>query len=79
MNVDFRKHFPALSRLHNGKPLLFFDGPAGVQVPQSVIDAIGHYYKQSNANTHGAFVTAQETDANVSSRNRVLCNIGSCF
>lgn len=62
MNVDFRKHFPALSRLHNGKPLLFFDGPAGVQVPQSVIDAIGHYYKQSNANTHGAFVTAQETD-----------------
>jgi cysteine desulfurase family protein (TIGR01976 family) len=62
MNEVFREQFPALQRKHNGKPLIFFDGPAGVQVPQSVIDAISNYYKNSNANTHGAFVTSLETD-----------------
>lgn len=43
-------------------PLIYIDGPAGTQVPQSVIDGISHYYSNSNANTHGAFVTTQETD-----------------
>lgn len=38
------------------------DGPAGVQVPQQVIDAISGYYQRSNANTHGAFLTSRETD-----------------
>ncbi len=44
-------------------PIVFLDGPAGTQVPQCVIDGISHYYKNSNANSHGAFVTTQETDA----------------
>jgi len=43
-------------------PLIYIDGPAGTQVPQSVIDGISHYYSNSNANTHGAFITTQETD-----------------
>lgn len=42
--------------------MVFLDGPAGTQVPQSVIDGISHYYKNSNSNTHGAFVTTNETD-----------------
>lgn len=42
--------------------MVFLDGPAGTQVPQSVIDGISHYYKNSNANTHGTFVTTNETD-----------------
>ena len=62
MNDSFRQQFPALRRLHNGKRLVFMDGPGGTQVPQPVIDAISHYYKNSNANSHGAFITAQETD-----------------
>lgn len=59
----FRSHFPSLSRQHNGNPLVFIDGPAGTQVPIQVIDAIAGYYKTSNSNTHGAFLTTQETDA----------------
>lgn len=59
---EIRPLFPALSRLHNGKPLIFMDGPGGTQVPTSVIDSIGHYYKTSNSNTHGVFITTQETD-----------------
>ena len=62
MNPTIRQAFPALSRQVNGKPLIFLDGPAGTQVPTSVINAISDYYKTSNANTHGAFITSQETD-----------------
>ena len=61
MNEKFRQQFPSLKRLHRGKPLVFMDGPAGTQVPQQVIDAISNYYRTSNANNHGAFITAQET------------------
>jgi cysteine desulfurase family protein (TIGR01976 family) len=57
-----REQFPSLQRQHQGKPMIFLDGPAGTQVPQSVIDAISWYYTNSNANTHGAFITTQETD-----------------
>ena len=62
MNEQFRQQFPALQRQHNGNTLVFMDGPGGTQVPQQVIDAISNYYRMSNANTHGAFITAQETD-----------------
>jgi cysteine desulfurase family protein (TIGR01976 family) len=57
-----RNQFPSLQRKHNNQPMVFLDGPAGTQVPQSVIDAITQYYKTSNANTHGAFITTHETD-----------------
>lgn len=60
--TSIRKEFPSLQRLHNGKPLIFLDGPGGTQVPENVIQAISNYYRRSNANTHGAFITTQETD-----------------
>ena len=61
-STSIRKQFPSLDRKHNGMPLIYIDGPAGTQVPQSVIDGVAHYYSNSNANTHGAFITTQETD-----------------
>lgn len=62
MNSSIRAFFPALSRMYREKPLIFLDGPAGVQVPEMVIEAIAEYYRKSNANTHGQFITTQETD-----------------
>lgn len=59
---SFRKHFPSLNRLHHGKPLIFLDGPGGTQVPDQVIHAISDYYKTSNSNSHGVFITTMETD-----------------
>src|SRR5262245_63421043 len=53
-----RSHFPALHR-----DAVFFDGPAGSQVPQSVIDAINSYYVRHNANHGGLFATSRESDA----------------
>ncbi|MFK8012319.1 MAG: aminotransferase class V-fold PLP-dependent enzyme, partial [Marinicellaceae bacterium] len=47
-----RKDFPCLDvKVHN-KPLVYFDNAATAQRPQSVIDAISHYYSKTNANVH---------------------------
>ena len=51
-----RARFTALDR-----PLAFFDGPGGTQVPDSVIDAISTYLRTSNANAGGSFTTGRET------------------
>ena len=58
-----RSQFPALARQVGGKPAAFFDGPAGSQVPQRVIDAMGHYLAHTNANHGGEFATSYESDA----------------
>lgn len=57
-----RAAFPSLARTVNGRPIAYLDGPAGTQVPEPVIEAIAGYYRTSNANVHGQFVTSQETD-----------------
>lgn len=57
-----RADFPSLQREFQGQPLVYFDGPGGTQIPRSVIDAIIHYYTTCNSNTHGAFITTQESD-----------------
>src|SRR3954469_2689497 len=53
-----RSRFSALDR-----DLAFFDGPGGSQVPDSVIDAIGAYLRESNANTSGPYETSKRTEA----------------
>ena len=57
-----RAQFPALSRTVANRPVAFFDGPGGSQVPQRVIDAVGHYLGQTNANRGGRYATAHESD-----------------
>jgi cysteine desulfurase family protein (TIGR01976 family) len=64
VNIEgLRRCFPALSRLHNGVPVAYFDGPGGTQVPQQVADAMSDYLFHHNANTHWAYPTSEETDA----------------
>jgi cysteine desulfurase/selenocysteine lyase len=50
--TKIRKDFPILNRTVNGKPLVYFDNGATAQKPQSVIDAINHFYSNQNANIH---------------------------
>jgi len=57
-----RRQFPALSRRVGDRLAAFFDGPGGTQVPQRVIDAMGHYLAHQNANHGGLFATAIESD-----------------
>ncbi len=63
-----RAAFPALQRTTTrGTTPIYFDNPAGTQVPQQVIDAVTHYYTTMNANSGGAFETSRNSDAMVES------------
>src|SRR6185503_16310800 len=44
---------------------IYFDNPAGTQVPTRVIEAVSNYYQTMNANSGGSFATSQRTDAMV--------------
>ena len=56
----FRSQFPALHQQVNGYPLVYFDNAATIQKPQSVIDALVHYYTFDNANIHRGIHTLAE-------------------
>src|SRR5687767_11942426 len=58
-----RQQFPALHRQRDGLTPVFFDGPAGTQVPQRVIDAVTRYFVECNANHGGLFATSRDSDA----------------
>jgi cysteine desulfurase family protein (TIGR01976 family) len=58
-----RDHFPALSRTLDERPVVYFDGPGGTQVPRECIEAMVRYLEATNANTHGAFEASRMTDA----------------
>jgi cysteine desulfurase family protein (TIGR01976 family) len=52
-----RARFPALR-----SRVAFLDGPGGTQCPQSVVDAIADYLRESNANLGGAFDASRRSD-----------------
>ena len=57
-----RNQFPSLKRKVGKRPLIFMDAHGGTQVPTKVMNAITDYYKTSNSNSHGTFITTQERD-----------------
>lgn len=60
---SLRAQFPALQQTdESGRPFVYFDGPGGTQVPQSVIDAMAAYFKSANANCGGPFITSRRND-----------------
>ncbi|HZT94620.1 MAG TPA: cysteine desulfurase-like protein [Gaiellaceae bacterium] len=52
-----RARFPALV-----SGIAFLDGPGGTQCPESVIDAVAGYLRDSNANLGGAFAASRRSD-----------------
>ena len=69
-----RAQFPSLSKTVNDQPAIFFDGPAGSQVPQSVVDAISDYLIHRNANHGGTFTTSRESDAALESAHMAMAD-----
>jgi cysteine desulfurase family protein (TIGR01976 family) len=69
-----RFHFPALTRMHNGLPVAYFDGPGGTQVPRSVVDAMTDYLFNHNANTHWRYPTSAETDQLLSDSRQTMAD-----
>jgi cysteine desulfurase family protein (TIGR01976 family) len=68
-----RRRFSALDR-----PLAFFDGPGGTQVPDEVIDAIAGYLRESNANVSGPYETSRRTELLVDESRRVAGEFLGC-
>ncbi|MCF7962699.1 MAG: cysteine desulfurase-like protein [Pirellula sp.] len=74
-NVErVRSQFPSLSRTLDGKQAIYFDGPAGSQVPSSVVDRISECMLHHNANRSGRFVTSREVDEIMNHCHQVLCD-----
>ncbi len=73
--ASIRARFPSLARTLDGRPVVFADAPGGTQVPEGVIEAIAGYLRTSNANTHGAFVTSEETDAIIAEAHRAAADL----
>ncbi len=69
-----RAQFPALERCSGGQNTVFFDGPAGSQVPRSVIAAISTYLTRCNANHGGRFATSRESDALIEAAHQALAD-----
>jgi cysteine desulfurase family protein (TIGR01976 family) len=70
-----RQRFPALSLEQDGRPIAFFDGPGGTQVPDSVIEAVARYYRESNANADGAFLTSRRSDEIVAEAHQAVADM----
>ncbi|WP_199481658.1 cysteine desulfurase-like protein [Vibrio owensii] len=58
---QIREQFPALAQYHNDRPVTFFDGPGGSQVPQSVLDNMVSYLGRFNSNLGGHYFSSQAT------------------
>jgi cysteine desulfurase family protein (TIGR01976 family) len=68
-----RARFSALDR-----PTAFFDGPGGTQVPDSVIEAMASYLRESNANLGGPFERSRASDALVVSARETAARFLGC-
>jgi len=69
-----RRDFPVFRREVAGKPIAFFDGPGGSQVPRAVAEAVAEYLTLHNANTHGHFLTSEESDAAVTAGREAMAD-----
>jgi cysteine desulfurase family protein (TIGR01976 family) len=61
----------------DGKQAIYFDGPAGSQVPRSVVDRISECMLHHNANRSGRFVTSREVDEIMNHCHQVFCDFVS--
>jgi cysteine desulfurase family protein (TIGR01976 family) len=77
LDVDrIRARFPALARTdENGRPFVWVDAPGGSQVPEDVIDAVAGRYRRGLSNTHGAFLTSEETDGVIAEARRAAADL----
>ena len=73
--VQVREQFPALGRIHRGRPAAYFDGPGGTQVVESCVAAMADYMRKGGANLHGQFPSSQETEAHIAAARRAMADL----
>ena len=73
--APLRALFPSLALTLDDHPAVFFDNPGGTQVPNTVVEAVAGYYRNSNANVGGAFATSRRTDAVVAGARAAMADL----
>jgi cysteine desulfurase/selenocysteine lyase len=76
---DLSGEFPVLRREFDGRAVVYLDSAATSQTPQTVIDAMTHYYTQSRASVHrGVYPLAVEaTDLFEGARQKIAEWLGA--
>ncbi|WP_119272699.1 cysteine desulfurase-like protein [Taklimakanibacter deserti] len=69
-----RAQFPALALKDGGQPRIYFDNPAGTQVPQTVIDRTIEAMTAKNANLGGYFATTVAADELVNEAHQAMAD-----
>jgi cysteine desulfurase/selenocysteine lyase len=74
-----RAEFPILAREIEGLPIAYLDSAATSQKPESVIEAISSYYRNSNANVHRSMhqLAAEAEELYERGRSRVAALVGA--
>ena len=72
--MRFAPQFPALALTDGGRPRIYFDNPAGTQVPQQVIDRTLEALVAKNANLGGYFATTVAADALVDEAHQAMAD-----
>ena len=57
---------------------MLLDAPGGTQCPQSVLDAITRYLRESNANLGGAFAASRRSDELVEGAHAIAAKFLGC-
>ena len=73
-----RSQFPSFRAQVKGRTAAFLDGPAGTQVPASVMTAIQNYLTECNANHGGVFHTSRINDEMVASTRMAMGDFFNC-
>ncbi len=69
-----RDQFPALAIRDDGQPRIYFDNPAGTQVPEVVAERMSRCLLESNANVGGGFETSRRADAIVAEAHAAMAD-----
>ena len=69
-----RQEFPALALANNGQPAVFFDNPAGTQVPRRVLERMQETMVNRNANLGGYFPTSRRAGELVAQARQALAD-----
>jgi cysteine desulfurase family protein (TIGR01976 family) len=70
-----RGRFPALAIRDADQPRIYFDNPAGTQVPDSVVERMTECLVESNANVQGEFRTSQKVDVLIAEAHAAMADL----
>ena len=72
--TSIRANFPALALPHDDRARIYFDNPAGTQVPRQVLQRMTDTMVNCNANMHGNFRTSHEATELVDEAHRWMAD-----